>query len=153
MSQLYIICLTGPSAGLFVKSFWLYRLIHSFRPPDVFVPICQRLDAILCNPSLCIKWRYRDLVHAHSTHVMALAPQYFHFAHKLLPAKERFFVVLDGYHFFDQIFFHTLRLPYIFFVCVLRRVHLRPYRYDFLYRLSSALVLHLSQNFFVGGAR
>ena len=28
----------GPKAALFVKSCWLCRLIHSFRPPDVFVP-------------------------------------------------------------------------------------------------------------------
>ena len=153
MSQLYIICLTGPGAALFVKSFWLYRLIHSFRPPDVFVPVCQRLDAIICKSSLCIKWRYRDLVHAHSTHVMALTPQYFHFVHKLFPPKERFFVVLVRYHFFDHIFFSHPSSSLYFFVCVLSRVHLRPYRYDFLYRLSSALVLHFSQNFFVGGAR
>ena len=28
---------------------------HGFRPPDVFVPACHRLDAIICYPALCIK--------------------------------------------------------------------------------------------------
>ena len=54
MSQLSIICLTGPSAASFVKSCWLCHLIPSFRPS---VPICQCVDSIICYPSLCIKWR------------------------------------------------------------------------------------------------
>ena len=83
MSLSSIVCLTGPSAALFVKSCWLCRLIPSFHLRDCSVPVCQRVDAIICYPALCIKWRYRDLVHAHSIHLVAFTPQDFHFVHFL----------------------------------------------------------------------
>ena len=150
MSRWSIICLTGPSAAFFLKSCWLCRLIHSFRSLDVFVPVCQRADAIACYPALCIKWRYRDLVHARSVHCVALTPQDFHFVHKLFLPKERFFVLLVRYLFSNHNF--SPASPTLYFsVCVLDRVHLRSYHYDFLYRLSSALVLHLAQNLLVSG--
>ena len=114
MSRLSIICLTGPSVASFVKSCWLCRLILSSRPPEMSV--CLRLDAVICYPALCIKWRYGDLVHAHSVHFVTVTPQHFHFVHKLLPSKERFFVVLVRYLFLNHIFFHALRLPYVFFL-------------------------------------
>ena len=105
MNPSSIICLTGPSATLFVKSCWLCRLIRSFRPPDVFVPVCQRVHAVVRYPALCIKWRIRDLVHGHSVHLVALALQDLHFVHILFPSEESFFIVLMRYLFFDHIFF------------------------------------------------
>ena len=92
MSRLSIICLTDPSAVSFAKNCWLCRLIHSCRLPDV--PVCPCLDAVICYPALCIKWRHGDLVHTHSVHFVALTSQYFHFVHELLPSKERFLVVI-----------------------------------------------------------
>ena len=103
MSLLSIICLTGLSAALFAKSCWLCRLIPSCRQPEMSV--CQGLYAVICFPSLCIKWRKRDLVHAHSVHFVPLTPQDFHFVHELPPFKERFFVVLVRYLFFQSHFF------------------------------------------------
>ena len=119
MSRLSIICLTGPSVALFVKSCWLCHLIRSFCLPDD-VPIRLRLDAIICYPALCIKWRYRDLVHTHSVHFVTLTPLKFHFVHELFPSKEHFFVVLVRYLFLNHIFFTpfaflpTLFTEYIF---------------------------------------
>ena len=42
----------------------------------------------------------------------------FSFVHELFPTKERSFVVLVRYLFLNHIFFHALRLPYVFF-CLL----------------------------------
>ena len=103
MSLLSIICLTVPNAALFVKSCWLCRLIPSCRQPEMAV--CRRADAVICYPSLCVKWRYGDLVHAHSIHLVAFNPQYFHLVHELLSLKERFFVVLVRYLLLNHIFF------------------------------------------------
>ena len=111
-SLLFITCLTGPSAGLFVKCYWLCRLIRSSRRPDCSVPVCQRVHSIACYPALCIEWRYRDLVHAHSVHLVALTPQGLHFLHLLFLSEESFFVVLVLYLPFDHIFF----TPFAFFM-------------------------------------
>ena len=149
MSPLSTICLTDPSAGLFVKSCWLFHLIRSSRRPDCSVPVRQRVHAVACYSALCVEWRDRGLVHAHPVHLVALTAQYLHFVRVLFPSEERFFVVLVRYLPFDHIFFfHPLRLLYIFFG-QLHRVHLRPYCKHFFYRLSAALVLHLSQDLFV----
>ena len=137
MSLLSIICLTGPSAALFVKSCWLCRLIPSCRQPEMAV--CPRLDAVFSYPSLCIKRRYGYLVHAHSVHLLALTPQDFHLVHELLPLTERFFVVLVRYLLLNHIFFHALRLPYVVFAHF-HRVHLRPHCYDFLYHFSPTFI-------------
>ena len=58
------------------------------------MPVCRCVDAAICYPTLRVKWRYGDLVHAHSVHLVALAPQYFHLVHELLSLTKRFFVVL-----------------------------------------------------------
>ena len=42
----------------------------------------------------------------------------FSFVHELFPTKEHSFVVLVRYLFLNHIFFHALRLPYVFF-CLL----------------------------------
>ena len=76
--------------------------------------VCLRLDAAICYPALCIKWRYRDLVHAHSVHFVSLTPEDFHFVHKLLLFKERFFVVLVRYLFLNHIFFTPFALLMFF---------------------------------------
>ena len=112
-SRLSIICLTGPSAALFEKSCWLCRLIRSSCSPDCSVPVCQRVHAVICYPALCIEWRYRDLVHAHPVHLVALTPQDLHFVHILFLPKERFFVVLVRYLLFYHVFFFT---PFAFFM-------------------------------------
>ena len=112
MSPLSTICLTGPSAGLFVKSYWLCRLIRSSRWPDCSVPVCRRVHAVPCYPALCIEWPDRDLVHAHPVHLVALTPQYLHFVHVLFLSEQGFFVVLVGYLPFDHIFF----TPFAFFM-------------------------------------
>ena len=110
--------------------------------------VLPRLDAVFCYPTLCIKRRYGDLVHAHSVHLVALTPQVFHLVHELLPLTERFFVVLVGYLLLNHIFFHALRLPYVFFAHF-HRVHLGPHCYDFLYHFSPTFIFHLAQNLLI----
>ena len=112
MRTLSTICLTGPSAGLFVKSCWLCHLICSSRLPDCSVPVCQRVHAIACYPVLCIEWRDRDLVHAHPVHLVALTTQDLHFVHVLFLSEQGFLVVLMGYLPFDHIYF----TPFAFFM-------------------------------------
>ena len=113
MSPLSTIRLTGLSAGLFVKSYWLCRLIRNSRRPDCSVPVCQRVHAVACYPALCIEWRDRDLVHAHPVHLVALTTQDLHFLHVLFLSEQGFFVVLVGYLLFYHIFFFT---PFAFFM-------------------------------------
>ena len=79
-------------------------------PPNVFVSVRQRLYDIICYPALCIKWRYRGLVHAPSVRLVVLTPQDFHFVHELFPPKKGFFVVLVRYLFLNQFFFHPFRI-------------------------------------------
>ena len=98
MSRLSVICWAGPSAGLFMKSCWLCHLIRSSPRPDCSVPVRQRVDSVARYPALCIEWRERDLVHAHSVHLVALTPQDF----------QGFFVVLVRYLSIDHIFFHPV---------------------------------------------
>ena len=40
VSLSYIICLTGLSAALFVKSCWLFHQTHSYRLHNIFMPVC-----------------------------------------------------------------------------------------------------------------
>ena len=116
MSRLSIICLTGPSEALFVKSCWFFRLIRSPPPPppgpDCSVPVHQRVHAVACYLALLIEWRDRDLVITHPVHLVTLTRQDLHFVHVLFPSKERFFVMLVGYLPLDHIFF----TPFAFFM-------------------------------------
>ena len=118
MSPLSTICLTGPSAGLFVKSCWLCRLIRSSRRPDYSVPVCQRVHAVACYPALCIERRDRDLVHAHPIHLVALTAQDLHFVHVLLHCSSRRLSPFRSHFFFTPfaffMFFPAFLIEYIF---------------------------------------
>ena len=74
---------------------------------------CHRLLS-----SALYQWRYRDLDHAHSVHLVALTSQDFYFVHELLSLKERFFVLPVCYLFLNHFFF-SLPLPSLCSFCPL----------------------------------
>ena len=146
MNRSSIICPTGPNAASFVKSCWLCRLILSCRQPEM--PVCRRVHAVFCYPPLCIKWRYENLVHAHSVHLVAFTPQYFHLVHELLSLMKRFFIVLVRYLFLNHAFFSRpspfshffLPLPPSTSSALLPLLHLSPHP-TFIFHLAQGLLV------------
>ena len=125
------------------------RCLVGHADPDVFVPVRQRVDAVLQYPALGVEGGKCCLVEMHREDLVVYSSKHVHPVLIGLLAEEGVLVVLVADIFLRDNLLGALCFPFVFAALDFDRVHLGAQEDGLRDWFSAALVLHLAEDFLV----